>query len=63
MTATVKKSPAMNIQRVLHQNVQSDAFHKTAGAVDNADTRAAYQAGYIAALEADRQADGAGNIN
>lgn len=63
MTATVKKSPAFSIARSLHHNVQSDAFHKTSGAVDNVDTRAAYQAGYIAALEADRQADGAGNIN
>lgn len=64
MTAALVKSVVLTVARSAHQSKVSDKYFTTAaGVVDNADTRAAYHAGYVAASEADRQADGAGNFN
>lgn len=64
MTAALVKSPVLTVARSVHQsNVAQKYFTTAVGVVDNADTRAAYHAGYVAASEADRQMDGAGNFN
>lgn len=62
MTALPKVSTAMTVAVTGHHNVAATAYFKQAAAVDNADTRAAYQQGYTDCAEADRRGmDGAGN--
>jgi hypothetical protein len=64
MTAALVKSPIFTVARLAHHGVVATTYFTTAaGVVDNADTRAAFHAGYAAAAEADRRMDGAGNIN